>query len=108
FFRRFFGGPRELRQKSLGSGVIVDPSGIALTNAHVIEGATDIEIVTADGEKHKTKVLGADAKSDLAVLRVLGRSSYPAARLGDSNALEVGDWVLAIGSPFGFSQTVTA
>ncbi len=111
FFRRFFGEPRELRQRSLGSGVIVDASGIALTNAHVVEGATEIEIVTADGKKHKAQVLGADSKSDLAVVRVLGGgggASFPAARLGDSDAIDVGDWVLAIGSPFGFTQTVTA
>jgi serine protease Do len=108
FFRRFFGGPREFRQRSLGSGVIVDPSGIALTNAHVVEGATDIEVVTADGKKHKASVLGADGTSDVAVLRLSGGGGFPAARLGDSDAVEVGDWVLAIGSPFGFAQTVTA
>jgi len=108
FFRRFFGDPRERTQRSLGSGVIVDPSGIALTNAHVVEGASEIEIVTADGKKHKAKVLGADQKSDLAVLRILGGSNYPAARLGNADAVQVGDWVLAIGSPFGFTQTVTA
>jgi serine protease Do len=108
FFRRFFGGPREFTQKSLGSGVIVDPSGVALTNAHVIEGATEIEVVTAEGKKHKAKVLGADTKSDLAVIRLQGGSPLPAARLGDSDQIQVGDWVLAIGSPFGFTQTVTA
>jgi len=108
FFRRFFGGPREFTQRSLGSGVIVDRSGIALTNHHVIEGATDIEVVTADGRKHRARVVGSDPKSDLAVLRILGGAEYPAARLGDSDAVQVGDWVLAIGSPFGFTQTVTA
>ncbi|MBI3456635.1 MAG: DegQ family serine endoprotease [Candidatus Rokubacteria bacterium] len=108
FFRRFFGGPREFVQRSLGSGVLVDPSGIALTNAHVVEGATEIEAVTADGKKHKVKVLGADTRTDLAVLRLQDGSDYPAARLGDSDAVQVGDWVLAIGSPFGFTQTVTA
>ena len=108
FFRRFFGGPREFTQRSLGSGVIVDPSGIALTNAHVVEGASEIEIVTADGKKHKAKVVGADPRSDLAVLKLQDGSNYPAARLGDSDAVQVGDWVLAIGSPFGFTQTVTA
>jgi len=108
FFRRFFGGPRERTQKSLGSGVVVDPSGIALTNAHVVEGASEIEVVTADGKKHKARVVGADPKSDLAVLRLLGGSGYAAVRLGDSDAVQVGDWVLAIGSPFGFTQTVTA
>ncbi len=108
FFRRFFGGPRERTQRSLGSGVIVDASGIALTNAHVVEGASEIEIVTADGRKHRAKVLGSDTKSDLAIIRILGVGSYPAARLGDSDAIQVGDWVVAIGSPFGFTQTVTA
>ena len=108
FFRRFFGEPREHRQRSLGSGVIVDPSGVALTNAHVVEGATEIEIVTAEGKKHRARVVGSDSKSDVAVLRVLGDGSFPAARLGDSDQMEVGDWVLAIGSPFGFTQTVTA
>jgi serine protease Do len=108
FFRRFFGGPREFTQKSLGSGVIVDPSGIALTNAHVVEGASEIEVVSADTKKHKAKVLGADPKSDLAVIRLQDGANYPAARLGDSESVQVGDWVLAIGSPFGFTQTVTA
>ncbi len=108
FFRRFFGEPRERRQRSLGSGVIVDPAGVAQTNAHVVEGASEIEIVTSDGKKHRARVIGADQKADLAVLRILGGTSYPAARLGDSDAIEVGDWVLAIGSPFGFAQTVTA
>jgi serine protease Do len=108
FFRRFFGGPREFTQKSLGSGVIIDPSGIALTNAHVIEGATEIEVVTAEGKKHKAKVLGADAKSDLAVIRLQDGGAFPAVRLGDSDQVQVGDWALAIGSPFGFTQTVTA
>jgi len=77
FFRRFFGEPRELQKRSLGSGVIVDPSGIALTNAHVVEGASEIEIVTADGKKHRARVLGADAKSDVAALRVVGEGSFP-------------------------------
>jgi serine protease Do len=108
FFRRFFGEPRERRQRSLGSGVIVDASGVALTNAHVVEGAADIEVVTADGKKARARVIGADAKSDLAVLRLEGSGPYTPARLGDSDGVEVGDWVLAIGSPFGFTQTVTA
>jgi serine protease Do len=108
FFRRFFGGPREFTQRSLGSGVIIDPSGIALTNAHVISGASDIEVVGVDGRKHKAKVLGADPKSDLAVLRLQDGGGFSAARLGDSDQVQVGDWVLAIGSPFGFTQTVTA
>jgi serine protease Do len=110
FFRRFFGEvpEREQVQRSLGSGVIVDPSGIVLTNAHVVERATEIEAVTADGKKHKAKVVGVDRRTDLAVLRLQGGGPYPAATLGDSDKLKVGDWVLAIGSPFGLQQTVTA
>jgi len=109
FFHRFFGeAPPEVMQRSLGSGVIVDASGIALTNAHVVERAAEIEVLTADGQKHKAKVVGMDKKTDLAVLRLLGSGSYPAASLGDSDQVNVGDWVLAIGSPFGLEQTVTA
>jgi len=110
FFKRFFGDAPERQQvqRSLGSGVIVDPSGIVLTNAHVVERATEIEVATADGKKHKAKVMGADRKTDLAVLKLQGGGPYPAATLGDSDKLKVGDWVLAIGSPFGLQQTVTA
>src|SRR5262247_1156711 len=110
FFRRFFGEvpEREQVQKSLGSGVIVDPSGIVLTNAHVVERATEIEAVTADGKKHRAKVVGVDRRTDLAVLRLQGGGPYHAATLGDSDKMKVGDWVLAIGSPFGLQQTVTA
>ena len=108
--RRFFGGEpeRQQQQRSLGSGVIVDPSGIALTNAHVVERATDIEVVTAEGKKHKAKIVGLDKRTDLAVLRLQGGGPYPSASLGDSDKVRVGDWVLAIGSPFGLQQTVTA
>jgi serine protease Do len=110
FFRRFFGElPERIPQRSLGSGVIVDPTGIALTNAHVIEGATEIEVITLDGSKHKAKVIGMDRKTDLAVLRLDdGKNSFPYARLGDSDKMQVGDWVIAIGSPFGLQATVTA
>src|SRR5437867_4055998 len=110
FFRRFFGeGPeRPQQQRSLGSGVIIDASGIALTNAHVVERATDIEVVTAEGKKHRAKLVGLDKRTDLAVLRLQGGGPYPAAVLGDSDRVKVGDWVLAIGSPFGLQQTVTA
>ncbi len=110
FFRRFFGDiPERIPQRSLGSGVIVDPSGIALTNAHVVERATDIEVVTLDGGKHKAKVVGMDRKTDLAVLRLDdGRGTFPYVRLGDSDKVQVGDWVIAVGSPFGLQATVTA
>src|SRR5215468_2385485 len=110
FLRRFFGGEpeRQQQQRSLGSGVIVDPSGIALTNAHVVERAGEIEVVTSEGKKHKAKLVGLDKRTDLAVLRLQGGAPYPSAALGDSDRVKVGDWVLAIGSPFGLQQTVTA
>jgi serine protease Do len=110
FYRRFFGGePERMPQRSLGSGVIVDPSGVALTNAHVVEKASEIEVITLDGSKHKAKVVGLDKKTDLAVLRLDdGKSSFKYARLGDSEKAQVGDWVIAVGSPFGLQATVTA
>ena len=110
FFKRFFGDAPERQQvqRSLGSGVIVDPSGIVLTNAHVVERASEIEVGTADGKKHKAKLAGVDRKTDLAVLKLQGAGPYPAANLGDSDSVKVGDWVLAIGSPFGLQKTVTA
>src|SRR5207245_1880618 len=102
-FRGFFGEvPERIPQRSLGSGVIVDPTGIALTNAHVVEKATEIEVVTLDGGKHKAKVIGVDKKTDLAVLKLDdGKGTFKYARLGDSDRIQVGDWVLAVGSPFG-------
>ncbi len=110
FFKRFFGEmPERIPQRSLGSGVIIDPSGIALTNAHVVERATEIEIITLDGRKHKAKVVGADKKTDLAVLKLDdGKATFSYLRLGDSDRVQVGDWVLAVGSPFGLQATVTA
>jgi serine protease Do len=110
FFRRFFGDvPERIPQRSLGSGVIVDPTGIALTNAHVVEKATEIEVITLDGSKHKAKVIGMDKKTDLAVLRLDdGKGQFKFARLGDSDRMQVGDWVIAVGSPFGLQSTVTA
>jgi serine protease Do len=110
FYRRFFGdAPERMPQRSLGSGVIIDPSGIALTNSHVVEKATEIEVTTLDGSKHKAKVIGNDRKTDLAVLKLdEGKGKFPFARLGDSDKMQVGDWVIAVGSPFGLQSTVTA
>src|SRR5213078_2268503 len=110
FYRRFFGEvPERIPERSLGSGVIVDPTGIALTNAHVVERATDIEVVTLDGGKHKAKVVGLDKKTDLAVLKLDdGKGQFKFARMGDSDKMQVGDWVIAVGSPFGLQATVTA
>src|SRR5438128_3319774 len=110
FFKRFFGDtPERIPQRSLGSGVIVDPGGVALTKAHVVERATEIEIITLDGSKHKAKVVGLDKKTDLAVLKLDdGKGKFPFIRLGDSDKMQVGDWVIAVGSPFGLQATVTA
>ena len=110
FYKRFFGdAPERIPQRSLGSGVILDPSGIALTNAHVVEKATDIEVITLDGSKHRAKIIGLDKKTDLAVLKLDdGKGTFKYARLGDSEKMQVGDWVIAVGSPFGLQSTVTA
>ena len=115
FFRRFFGEdgtfgrPRERVQNSLGSGVIVDPNGLIVTNNHVIKGGSDIKVVLADKREFEAKLLLTDERTDLAVLKIeVGDEALPSLRLGDSDALEVGDLLLAIGNPFGVGQTVTS
>src|SRR3954453_1065205 len=109
-FRRFFGDqlPDEAqRASSLGSGVIVSTSGYVLTNHHVVEAADEIEVALADGKKLLAKVVGNDPETDLAVLR-LNAENLPAVTFGSSDALRVGDVVLAIGNPFGVGSTVTS
>src|SRR5881396_618069 len=109
-FRRFFGDqlPDEAqRAASLGSGVIVSSSGYVLTNHHVVEAADEIEVALADGKRLLAKVVGNDPETDLAVLR-LDAQNLPAIGFGSSDALRVGDVVLAIGNPFGVGQTVTS
>jgi len=109
-FRRFFGGggSGQQIQRSLGSGVLVDPSGLIVTNNHVIEGADQIKVSLADKREFEAHVVLKDARSDLAVLRIGNRGDkFTAIDLGDSDALQVGDVVLAIGNPFGVGQTVT-
>ena len=116
FFRRFFGdalppgfeAPREQARNSLGSGVIVRPEGLIVTNAHVIEGADQIVVVLADRRQFPALLIGRDERTDLAILRVESGEPLPHLELGDSDALEVGDIVLAIGNPFGVGQTVTS
>jgi Do/DeqQ family serine protease len=113
FFQQFFGGglydyvvPRERREMSLGSGVIVDERGTILTNNHVVEQATEVRVALSDGRELPAKILGVDPRTDLAALRVEA-ANLPHAALGNSDALQVGDIVLAFGNPFGLGGTVT-
>jgi Do/DeqQ family serine protease len=109
FFRQFFAGiPREQVERSLGSGVIVDPAGLVVTNYHVIEGASEVKIALSDKREFAADIVLKDQRSDLAVLRIKGANErFPTLQFADSDALQVGDIVLAIGDPFGVGQTVT-
>jgi serine protease Do len=123
FFNRFFGGQPgqggqggqglggDMRERSLGSGVIVDPKGYIVTNNHVVDKADKIRVnLMGDPETvtYTATVVGTDAETDLAVIKIDAKKPLPAARLGNSESMNVGDWVLAIGSPFGLNETVTA
>jgi len=112
FFRRFFPdqGPRERQFQSAGSGVVVDAkNGYIITNAHVVENASEITITTQDNHNFTAKVVGADAGSDVAVLKLNEKAAVlPSISLGDSSKVEVGDFVVAIGNPFGLQHTVTS
>src|SRR5579871_4688078 len=108
-FRHFFGQiPREYKQHGLGSGVIVSSDGYILTNNHVAGHADEIHVRLLDKREFTAKVVGKDAKTDLALIKINTNQPLPVAPLGDSNSAQVGDWVVAIGSPFGFTSTVTA
>src|ERR1700690_4395587 len=122
FFDKFFGGqgqggqggpdPGTIRQRSLGSGVIVDSKGYIVTNRHVVEKADRIRVKLQDENQsspgHDAKVIGTDTETDLAVIKIDLDRPLPAANLGNYDGMQVGDWVLAIGSPFGLQETVTA
>jgi serine protease Do len=122
FFNHFFGGPGgqavpggpgegAIRERSLGSGVVVDPKGYIVTNRHVVEKADRIRVRFEDdppGVQHDAKVIGTDQETDLAVIKVEVNRILPSAKMGNSDSMQVGDWVLAVGSPFGLSETVTA
>src|SRR3984885_11334763 len=117
FFNRFFGGQggpngdAAIRERSLGSGVIVDPKGYIVTNRHVVDKADRIRVRLQDdppGVQHDAKVVGEDQETDLAVIKIDLERAVPSAKMGNSDSMEVGDWVLAIGSPFGQVGTVTA
>jgi len=107
FFKRFFGGvPRKEKEHSLGSGVVMSPDGYVLTNSHVVEGGTDIEVSFGDQAQIPARIVGTDARTDLAVIK-LDRSGLTPLPLGDSSQVQVGDIALAIGDPFGIGRTVT-
>jgi serine protease Do len=114
YFDKFFGGQQgngPIRERSLGSGVIVDAKGYIVTNRHVVEKADRIRVKLMDdppGTFHDAKVIGSDQETDLAVIKIEPEKPLPVAKLGNSDSMEVGDWVLAVGSPFGLSETVTA
>ena len=98
----------ERRMQSLGSGFIIDPSGIVVTNNHVIDGADEITVTLQDNTSLKATLIGRDDRVDIAVLKVKSDKPLPAVAFGDSDASRVGDWVLAIGNPFGLGGSVTA
>jgi serine protease Do len=109
FFRHFFPQiPRSYTQRALGSGVIIDPDGYIVTNAHVVKNADKIVVKLQDKREFDAKVVGIDEKTDVALLKIKSPGDLAVARLGDSDAMQVGDWVIAIGNPFGLSETVTA
>src|SRR5687768_3121952 len=122
FFRRFFPNPPQQPQprqgpqqpaprrdipRGLGSGFILSPDGYVMTNAHVVRGADDITVTTSDRREFKAKLIGADTRTDVALVKIEA-TGLPAVRIGDPNKLRVGEWVIAIGSPFGLENTVTA
>ncbi|HVN24596.1 MAG TPA: DegQ family serine endoprotease [Syntrophorhabdales bacterium] len=110
FFEKFFGDhpQREFKQRSLGSGFIIDKEGYILTNNHVVEKASAIKVRLKDGKEYDAKVVGKDSKTDIAVIKISTKNGVTVAPLGDSDKLEVGEWVLAVGNPFGLEHTVTA
>ena len=109
FFDKFFGEPqKEHKQKSLGSGFIIDKDGYIITNNHVVKDAKDIKITTSDDNEYDAKIIGSDEDMDIALLKIKAKHDLPVVKLGDSDALEIGEWVIAIGNPFGLEHTVTA
>jgi len=110
FFKRYFGDApeQEFKRKGLGSGFIFSEDGYIITNNHVVERATDIKVIMQNGDSYQAETIGTDPKTDLALLKIEPETKLPAVKFGNSQGLEIGDWVLAIGNPFGLGHTVTA
>jgi serine protease Do len=109
-FKNFLGpdGEKPRHVTSLGSGFIIDPAGFIVTNNHVIENSDQVTITLYDGTSLMAKIVGRDTKTDLALLKVVPKKPLPATHFGDSDKIRIGDWVMAIGDPFGLGSTVTA
>ncbi|MBW1700064.1 MAG: DegQ family serine endoprotease [Deltaproteobacteria bacterium] len=110
FFHRYFGSPRqrEFKQRSLGSGFVIDKAGYIVTNDHVVKDADKIQVIMQNGKEFNAKIVGRDFVTDLALLKIETAQDLPVLKLGDSDTLKVGEWVVAIGNPFGLDHTVTA
>ncbi|MDR2368081.1 MAG: Do family serine endopeptidase [Deltaproteobacteria bacterium] len=112
FMEEFFGfpvpPPREYKERALGSGFIFDPQGFIITNNHVVEGADDIKVKLDDGREISAEIIGRDPKTDLALIKLTTPGTYPFVRMGNSDLVTIGDWLVAIGNPFGLEHTVTA
>ncbi|MFN7954609.1 MAG: Do family serine endopeptidase [bacterium] len=110
-FWKFFGAPdnEDVKQRSLGSGFVIDKDGYIITNSHVVKGADEVVAKFSDGHEEKAKIIGTDEKTDVALIRVdSAKGDLPHVELGDSDAVRIGDWVIAIGNPFGLEHTMTA
>jgi len=99
---------QDFKQRSLGSGFIIDPNGLIVTNNHVVDGADQIMAIMSDGKEYEAEIVGKDPNTDLALIKIKSGEDFPVVALGDSDGLNVGEWVVAIGNPFGLEQTVTA
>jgi serine protease Do len=110
FFDRFFGPEQhpDFKQRSLGSGFIIDSNGYVVTNNHVVEGADKIKVFLKNEKEYDARIIGRDANTDIALIKIMSDDDFPVIQLGDSDALKVGQWVVAIGNPFGLEHTVTA
>jgi len=108
FWERFGGQRAPSKQRSLGSGFVIDEAGYIVTNRHVVQGADEIEIQFSNGKQYRAQLVGEDTKTDVALLKIKPEGRIPSVPLGDSDNLQIGDWVLAVGNPFGLSHTLTA